>query len=258
MRRALVLLAIAALFAFAGAEAGRAELVPAGTVRLHLDGGFLPHALPRDRPAPLSVWVKGRVTTSDGSHPPPLRRLEIALNRHGRLDSRGLPTCSPARLQSTSTSAALDRCRDALVGHGHFHAAFTFGTTPAIPSDGTILAFNGRQSGHPVLLMHLFGTVPVHATFVLSVKISHSREGDFGTILRTKIPKLAGLGAITTIDLRIGRRYSFRGERHSYLSASCAAPPGFHSAYFPFLRGGFSFEGHSTVRATLLRGCQVR
>lgn len=228
-------------------------------LRVAFDGSFAPRSLPRDRGAPLRVWISGRVATSDGSQPPPLRRLELELNRHGRLSVRGLPTCRAAALQSTSTTEALERCRGALVGKGSFHASYDFGPDATIPSSGSILAFNGRRASGPALLLHLYGTVPVQATFVLPLAIHREDRGEFGTVLRARIPKLAGgLGSVTQIALEIGREYSVRGERRSYLAASCGAPLGLDAAVFPFLRGTFAFAGRPAFRTTLLRACRVR
>jgi len=258
MRRRLLTLTLLG-FALVAAAPAPAEVQQSGNLRVGFGGGFTPSSLTRDRLAPVAVRIQGHITTTDGSHPPPLQQLELALNRHGRLSTRGLPTCRAAALQSTSTEGALARCRGALVGHGKFHTSFQFGPGSTVPSDGAVLAFNSRRAGRPALLMHLSISVPVRVTFVLPMRIGHDAKGDFGTILRARIPRLAGgLGSITAIKLEIGRRYSFRGERRSYLSASCGAPAGFPAAVFPFLRGSFIFEDSRRIRTTLIRNCRVR
>jgi hypothetical protein len=94
---------------------------------------------------------------------------------------------------------------------------------------------------------------------VVPLQIGQRREGRFGTVLRARIPKLGGdLGSITKIQLKIGRRYSFGGQRRSYLSAACGAPAGFPGAVFPFARGSFRFEAHRKIQTTLIRDCRVR
>ena len=78
-------------------------------------------------------------------------------------------------------------------------------------------------------------------------------------MLTAHVPTLAGgQGSMTELQLRIGRRFSYRGARRSFLSAACAAPPGFPGATFAFARGIFSFDGGRTMHATLSRNCQVR
>jgi hypothetical protein len=216
-----------------------------------------PKNLPRQRLAPVKVEVSGSIATTDGSHPPPLRWLEIKLNRNGRLYSRGLPVCTAPTLQSTSTETALARCGGARVGSGHFRAEVTLGRP--IQVAGRIVAFNSRLAGKPALLLHLFAGAPVRFTLVVPLTVGHRREGQFGTILRSRIPRLGGdLGSVTAIDLKIGRQYRFGGKPRSYVSAACSAPEGFTEVPFTLARGIFRFEAHEEIAVTLPRVCRVR
>jgi hypothetical protein len=256
MRRRLVIPVLIALFAAAWGTSSSAETVQRGNLRVSFDADFAPHVLPRLRAAPVKIEVSGRIATTDGSHPPPLRWIEIKLNRNGRLDAKGLPVCTAPTLQSTSTETALSRCRPALVGSGSFHAEVKLGRE--IPAAGKILAFNSRSAGKPALLLHLFAGAPVRFTLVVPLTIGHLGKGEFGTVLRAKIPRLGGdLGSVTEIDLTIGRQYSSGGKRRSYVSAACGAPPALSEAVFPFARGSFRFEGHKGFEETLLRICRV-
>jgi hypothetical protein len=256
MRHRFLIPAVIAALVVAGSTSSFAETVQDGNLRVTFNADFAPHVLPRLQPAPVKVNVEGRIATTDGSHPPPLRRLEVKLNRNGRIYSKGLATCAAPTLQSTSTETALARCRPALVGTGNFHAEVKLGRE--IAAAGKILAFNSRLHGKPALLMHLFASAPVRFTLVVPLTIGHRSEGQFGTVLRAKIPRLGGdLGSVTEIDLTIGRRYSFAGKRRSYVSAACGAPSALNEAIFPFARGSFSFEGHRSFEETLLRVCRV-
>jgi hypothetical protein len=258
MRRRLAISALLALATLVGGATARGETFQKGTLRIAFDGGFAPRALPRESATPVTIDLNSSISTTDGSQPPPLRRLEIAFSSQGRLSTRGLPTCSSAALQSTTTETALEKCGPALVGHGSFGAALA-SSQALIPAHGSILVFNGRRDGKPALLLHLYGTVPVRATFVLPLAIEHRQGGQLGTVLVTKIPVLAGgLGSITEVNLKIGRRYSFAGQRRSFLSASCAAPAGFSLAIFPFARGSFRFVDGTRMETTLTRDCKVR
>jgi hypothetical protein len=228
-----------------------------GNIRITFDADFSPHALPRERPAPVRIDIEGRIATTDGTHPPALNWLEIELHRNGRLFNKGLPVCSAPILQSTSTETALARCRPALVGRGSFRADVRLGRE--VPATGAILAFNSRRAGKPALLLHFFAELPVRFTLIVPLTIGYRPEGQFGTVLRTRIPKLGGgFGSITEIDLSIARRYSFQDERRSYLSAACGAPADFPGAVFPFARASFRFESHREIRTTLVRDCRVR
>lgn len=255
----LMLLAFAALAASAPAKVREFEIIQKGNLRVKFGAEFTPSTLPRDRPAPITVEVAGAIATTDGSHPPPLRKLEIAINRHGRIETTGLPTCTAPLLQSTTTKEALARCGEARVGSGNFKAQLALGTGKDVPATGRIVVFNSRSAGKPALLIHLFIGVPVRVTMVVPITIGHKEEGEYGTVLRAPIPKLGGgLGSVTEIELKLGRRYTFDGRRRSYLASACSAPAGVGSVPFPFLRGKFRFEGHGKIVASLLKSCTVR
>ncbi|HEY0390168.1 MAG TPA: hypothetical protein VGC63_00480 [Solirubrobacterales bacterium] len=258
MRRLAISLVLA-LVALTSAVAARGELIQQDNLRVHFDGQLRPHALPRERRAPVSVSLEGAVSTTDGTRPPQLREMTIAVNRAGVVSSLGLPTCSAPRLQQTSTEAALRACRSALVGRGRFAANVDFPGAPLIPAKGEVLAFNSRLHGRPGMLLHLYGSSPVRAAFVLPFEISHRRRGRYGAVFSTKIPELASdLGYVTEIAMKIGRTYTYKGRRHSFLSASCAAPAGFRSASFPLAQATFSFANGQRLSTGLSRDCRVR
>jgi hypothetical protein len=255
-RRLLIPVLIAALALGLSAQSGAEKVIKDG-LELTFNADFAPHALPREHSAPVSVEVSGRIATTDGSHPPPLRWIELSINRAGRLYSKGLPVCSAPLLQSTSTEAALERCGPALVGRGSFRADVQLGKE--IAATGRILAFNSRHHGKQALVLHLFAGVPVRFTLVVPLTIGHPSKGRFGTVLRAKIPRLGGgLGSVTEIELTINRRYFHGGKRRSYVSAACSAPAEFSVVPFVFARGTFRFEGHSEISENLERTCQVR
>jgi hypothetical protein len=258
MRRRLAITPLLALLALSAAGLARGELAQKGNLRISFDGGFAPRSLPRARLAPVTVTLDGRISTTDGTHPPALRRLEVAVNRNGRLLTRGLPACRAAVLQTTSSAVALRQCRRALVGSGSFTAVLG-STEGPIPADGRLLAFNGSSAGRQALLLHFHIDTPVQATLVLPFVVSRRATGRFGTILTTDVPNLAGgLGSITGIELEIGREFSHRGRRLGFVSASCAAPAGFPGATFTFARGSFHFADGRVIDASLTRECRVR
>jgi hypothetical protein len=242
-----------------GAAIARAELSRNENLLVAFGGRFLPHSLPRDRDAPIRVDLTGQVKTTDGTRPPQLRRISIAVNRYGRLSTEGLPTCSPDQLESTDPQLAMERCGDALVGHGRFGAHLEFPELAPFPAEGTMLAFNGRSHGKPAVFLHIHGSNPVEITVILTFEISHRRKGKFGTIFTAKIPRIAAdLGYVSDLSLDFGRKYTYLGRQHSFLSARCAAPDGFPGAFFTFARGTFYFAGGKKVTSTLARDCLVR
>jgi hypothetical protein len=258
MRRRTLIVVTAVLVALLAATIASGELTQKGNLRLAFNGSFSPKDLPRDRPAPIAVEVEGSIGTTDETTPPVLQRVEIGINRAGLISTRGLPTCTASRLQSTTTAGALERCRPALVGHGSFSARID-GTQGPVPASGKILAFNGRAGGKPALLLQLTSQAPVRIAFVVPLKIERRSDRKFGTVLAAQLPTLAaGAATVTSIKLVIARDYTYRGQRHSFLSASCAAPAGFTAAIFAFARGSFHFADGKTINISLVRDCRVR
>jgi hypothetical protein len=255
-------LSIAAIFAVAllgVAVVAQGEVYQQGNLRVFFNGRLQPHDLPRERLAPVTVSLDGSIGTVDGSRPPQLSEITIAMNRAGKVFSAGLPICSASQLQQTSTEAALGLCRPALVGHGTFAANVDFPSAPLIPARGKVLVFNSRIDGKQGLLLHLYGSSPVRAAFVLPFKVERRSKGDFGTVFSTKIPNLASnLGYVTEIALTIGRRYSYAGRHRSFLSASCAAPAGFPGASYQLAKTTFAFSDGTSLTSRLIRECTVR
>jgi hypothetical protein len=259
MRRLLIAAAVAVCcLPIAGAAAQR-QIVQSGNVRVSFGGRLAPKALPRERLAPVTVHLDGSVAAVDGTRPPQLREISVAVNRSGQLSVAGLPNCSAATLQQTSTERALDLCRDALVGHGHFAANVDFPGSPLIPAEGKVLVFNNSGPKGAGMVLHLYGTRPARAAFVLPFKIARRPRGEFGTVFSARIPTLASdLGYVTDIELTIGRTYRYAGETRSFLSASCAAPAGFPGATYQLARATFTFPEETELTSTLPGNCKVR
>jgi hypothetical protein len=258
MRRLLTPIALAAV-ALLGAVAAQGETIQKGNLRVSFDGRLSPHELPRDRLAPVRARIESSIRTVDGSDPPPLRRVSIAVNREGKLSFAGLPTCSPTELQQTTTEAALDVCRRALVGRGRFAGRVAFPEIEPIQAEGRALVFNGRLNGKPALYLHIYSTSPIRITFVLPFEVKWQAKGRFGAILSAAIPRIASdRGYITDIELTIGREYRYRGHPRSFLSASCAALPGFATGFFALARTSFLFADGRTLAPTITRSCRVR
>lgn len=242
-----------------GATIAHSEVFGGNGLFVSFGGGFTPRTLPRDRDVPVTVNLETAIKTTDGSRPPQLRRISFAVNRYGQITTTGLPICRPALLESTDPQIALARCRTALVGSGHFGANVEFPNRAPFPVEGRMLAFNGRAHGRPAILLHIYGSNPVKITVILTFTIRHPARGNFGTVLSTRIPRLASdLGYVTDVSLTFNRKYRYRGKQHSFLSARCAAPVGFPGAIFSFTRGTFTFAGGKRIVTTLTRDCLVR
>jgi hypothetical protein len=250
-----IALAVAALVT-AGVAWG--EVAQKDNVRLAFDVEFSPHALPRDRAVPISARFSGNISAVNGAAPPRVRRLSIAFNRRGVVSTAGLPICRQQALQSVTSEEALARCRGALLGRGHFAAHIDF-LPSGFQAQGPALAFNGRRGGRQVIFLHVYVTAPIQAALVLVMTVSHQAQGEFGTVLSTTVPKLAGgAGYLTGIRLTLNRRYRFEGRTRSFISASCPAQAGFTVSAFTLARGSFEFANGQHANVALTRTCSVR
>lgn len=249
----LVALTAAALLA---ATPTAAETVQQEGIRLSFRGALEPRSLPRAQPAPVRLSLRAGIGAADGQPLPQLRHFSIAINRVGRLDSAGLPVCHFAQIQPATTRAALASCGGSLVGGGRFSASVQIPEQVPYPSRGRIDAFSGRYRGRPAILLHVYGTQPAPTSYTLPLTIGHAR-GRFGIVLRTSLAATTpSAGRVTGLSLELGRTYSFRGARRSYLSASCPAPRGSSFASFPFVRARLGFADRA-VAFTIRRSCGV-
>lgn len=239
-------------------SAASAELTARGDLFVKFDGGIAPRALPRAAPAPISVQISGTVRTLSGERPPALRRIAIAINRGGEIDTEGLPVCRSSQIYPGTTQDALAACGPALVGEGSYAADLAFPEQSSFPTRGRIVAFNARVGGGRAILAHVYGPSPIPISRIIVFRVRET-AGTFGTVITGNLPVATNrYGYLKRISLNLHRTYSYRGRRHSFLSAACAALPGFPGATFPFARASMAFADGRTLSSTLTRGCRVR
>lgn len=261
IRRKRAVLAAAAVVTL-GALALAAQTLAVNAIKGNLivafNGTITPSKLPRDKAAPVGVQMGGKIKTTDRSVPPKLERIVLGINRNGRLQTKGLPTCPLGQLRNATTQAARQVCGDALIGSGSVTSRVAFPGQGPFASNGGLLAFNGRRKGHPAIFAKVRSDQPLLVDFLIVFEV-RKRGGTFGTSLIGRIPPIAsGYGRISAFNLLLRRQYSFRGERLSYASASCPAPEGFPAANFAFAKVSYQFEDGRDLSSKLVRQCKVR
>jgi hypothetical protein len=257
LRKPAVMAATLALALLLAAFA-QATITQQGTLRVRFVGKLAPKRLPRIGLAPVSVSVSGNISTTNHTKPPQLQTITMAINRHGRLNSTGLPRCHYHQVQPASTREARAACADSLVGTGSFHANVALPDQSPFPSDGRVLAFNGTLHGRSVIYAHVFGTKPLPISQLIVFRI-HRIEGTYRVVLSAQLPQVvADWGYVSGLSLTLHRTYTYRGRLHSYLSAGCPAPKGVSVAPFDFARAAFGFDDGRTLYSSLTRSCKVR
>jgi hypothetical protein len=254
-RRAAMLLVPVLLLA----GAASAEVVQRGNLQVTTSGGLSPKRLPRTGTAPIAITVGGGIATVDGNLPPQLKKLRIEFNRHGRLETTGLPECRIGQIQPASTAQALSACRPALVGRGSFSIEAVLGGQQPYPTKGRLLVFNGSYNGRPALLGQIYSAHPFTNSFVIPFRIARLRHKRYGLVLSARLPRaFTEWGYVTGLELVLERRYSYRGRSRSFISAGCPAAKGFREALFTLTRTTFTFSGQMKVSSTVSGDCKVR
>jgi hypothetical protein len=259
MRRKLIYIsAVAAglaLMAASGAvgDRGTRQEHCAGVLCVGDDGGISPTKLPKHGGAPVTARIDGEVTTRDGSHPPALQDLEAKIDRTIEVDAVGLPTCSEGQLEATSSATAKKVCGEALVGSGTAEVEVAFPEQQPFRSTGPLLLFNGGVRGATTtVLLHAYVDVPAPTAVIVRATVTRIHQGRYGLLLKAHIPKVAGgAGSATAFDLKIGRSYTYKGRKKSFLSASC--PTGSWAT-----KGNLLFSDQIRVGFTHLFTCTSR
>jgi hypothetical protein len=244
---ALLVLALALLVS-APANAAR---VTVGKLVLRADGGFTPRQLPRRDYAAISFQGHAEIQMKDGSAPPALQRIRLDFDRDGRLTTAGLPVCQPGQIEGATTKQARARCGGAQVGGGHVEATASLPFIGRIEVRAPLTFFNGpRQGGNRTVLAHAQTTLPLPETYVVVIPVER-RRGIYGYRSTFDLPPLlGGLGALTHIDAKIGRRYKAGGHERSFISARC-------SDGILQTQGFASFADGTVVSGSLFKPCSA-
>jgi hypothetical protein len=222
LRRTLPFLAILLVGAIAATAASATAMVETRELRLELNAGFQPLDLPVHSFAPVQFKGSLEVSKPGGGVPAALQQIVLDFDRDGRLDVSGLPTCAPESIAAASVEEARGICKGAIVGTGKIEALVALPSGP-VPTSSPLTLFNGPpQEGKPTVIVHARTTVPATQTYAFTVPIE-KRRGEFRYRATVNLPPLAGgLGAVTRIQVKVGRRYTAGGVKRSYVAARCS------------------------------------
>lgn len=240
---------VVALFGAFLLSSAAADTVRLGNLVITIDGGITPKALPKKEAAPITLDLSGTLKSSDGTHPVALKSLDLEFDKNGHLNTKGLATCTTAKLQSTLTAQAKQSCGDALVGQGKVSAEIAFPEQAPFNASGPLLIFNGApKGGKQVLIFHVYAHVPAPTTFVTTALIS-KQGGKYGTRALVSIPTIvSGQGSLTSFKATLNKTFTYKGTKESLLTASC--PTGTLYAH-----GTFLFADGSKASGDVVRGC---
>ena len=253
MRKTLLrMLIVAGAVGAVGAGSAYALQLQVGKIVLDIGGGFSPTTLPKRENAPIKLRGYIKIATTDGSHPSPLTRMVLEFDKHGAVETRGLPKCTMRKLIATTTRRARKMCPGAVVGKGFGTAIVKFPEQAPIKASSPLTIFNGPEKhGNPTVLGHAYLTVAGSTTYVVPIEIQKVRNGRYGFKVVVNFPRISGgYGSPVYGRLKIGRTWKHKGKTLSYANARCA--DGRLQA-----RGQFTFKDGTFVQGTLFRPCKV-
>lgn len=242
---------LAGVILLVAAASAAAIVLHASNLVITTDGGFTPTTLPKKGYAPIKLHGFGKIATEDGSPPPILDTVTIWFDKNGKVETRGLPTCTPGKLAATTTSQARKLCPGAIVGKGFGKAVVIFPEQGPIPASSPITLFNAKpKHGNPVVLAHAHLTVPGPTTFVVPIEIQKVNDGRYGFKTVGKIPKIAGGAGIPLYArLSVGREWQYKGKTLSFANAGC--PDGRLQA-----KGQFKFKDGTFLQGSVFKRCK--
>jgi hypothetical protein len=248
LSRAVALCCTAAVLgaaSFAGAA-----LVSVNGISLRANGGFQPQVLPRKDYAPIEFQGFFDVAAWGGGKPVRLDEAVIDFDRDGRLDTTGLPTCSPDKLAGLGVRGGRSACGGAVVGTGRVEAFIEMPGGGSLEGSAALTIFNGPPlEGQPTAVLHTRMAVPEVQTFAILVPIER-RRGGFRYRAKLAIPEIAGgRGVLTRVEVDVGRR--FGGGKRSYVSARC-------SDGIIHTHGRFTFAEGTVIDGSVEKGCTAR
>jgi hypothetical protein len=245
-----LVLALAGIAIAKGKGNNKPIKVIAGNLELTANGSFSPTALPRHRLAPITLNISGKIRTLNGEHPPAVKEVVIETDKNGAINAKGLATCTSGKLQAQTTAKAEAICKQALIGKGNTSVQVAFPEQAPFIAKSKLLAFNGGvKGGKTTVYLHAFLKSPVSAAVVAVAKVSKVHHGRYGLKTVTTVPKIAGgYGSPISFNLKIGRTFTYKGKKQSYLLAKC--PDGHLNA-----KGVGIFSDGSRLAGSLVRSC---
>jgi hypothetical protein len=208
---------------FAATAFGSREVARVGNLILADNGGIFPSTLPKRRYAPITARIAGEVRTVDGSHPPAVRTVSLDVDKTIGIDGVGLPACKANRIEARTTADAKRACNSAIVGSGRGEVEVAFPEQAPFSASGPVVIFNGGVHGRTTLvLLHAYVAVPAPTAIVTMATVTRINRGRFGLHIEAQIPRIAGgAGSVTKFELKVGRKFTYRGKRKSFLVGSC-------------------------------------
>jgi hypothetical protein len=223
-RRVAILAAIVVVAALACAAVAVAVTTQIGDLKVSATAEFEPRQFPEHGTLPAQFSSIVRINSVDGDQPPALSALIFEFDKHGKLNFKGVPTCTMAKLEGTTPDEARKRCAGALLGTGTGKARVEMPGKAPFTISSPISVFNAPpEGGKPTLIAHAYETVPSPQALLAPFTIEKISHGRYGYRAEVKLPQIAGgAGAAILAEASFGRTYVRGGHKVGYVEAECS------------------------------------
>jgi hypothetical protein len=223
-RRAAILTVAAVVAALACAAVAVAVTTQIGDLKVSATAEFEPRQFPEHGTLPAQFSSIVRIAGVDGDQPPALSALIFEFDKHGKLNFKGVPTCTMAQLEGTTPDEARKRCAGALLGTGTGKARVEMPGKAPFTISSPISVFNAPpEGGKPTLIAHAYETVPSPQALLAPFTIEKINHGRYGYRAEIKLPQIAGgAGAAILAEASFGRTYKLHGKKVGYVEAECS------------------------------------
>jgi hypothetical protein len=251
-RRAALATGAVAAIVLACAAVAVAVTTQIGNLKVSATAEFQPRAFPPHGTLPASFSSIVRIKTMNGEQPPALKTLIFEFDKHGKLNFKGMPTCTMAKLEGTTPAEARKRCAAALLGTGTGKARVQMPGKAPFTISSPISVFNAPpEGGRPTLIAHAYETVPSPQALLVPFSIEKVSHGRYGFRTEIELPPIAGGdGAAILAEAHFGRTYVRHGRKVGYAEAECA---GGRLQVF----GKLTFADGSHLQSLLTSPCHV-
>jgi hypothetical protein len=225
VKRQVAITAVALLAAaLACAAAALAVTTQIGNLKVSATAEFQPRQFPEHGTVPARFGSIVRINSVDGDQPPALKTLTFEFDKHGKLNFKGVPTCTMAKLEGTTPGEARRRCAGALLGTGVGKARVEMPGKAPFTISSPISIFNAPpEGGRPTMIAHAYETVPSPQALLTQFSIERIHHGRYGYRTEIELPEIAGGdGAAILAEASFGRTYSQHGHKVGYVEAECS------------------------------------
>jgi hypothetical protein len=223
-RRLAVALAVGVVALLACAAAALAITTQIGPLKVSATGEFEPHAFPAKGTLPTTFTSTVHIRGLNHKSPPALKSLTFEFDKHGRINFKGLPTCTAPKLEGATPNQARSRCAGALLGTGVGKARVEMPGMAPFTLTSPISIFNAPpKGGEPTMIAHAWETVPSPQALLTEFEIEKISHGRYGYRTEISLPAIAGgAGAATLAEATFGRTFKRGGREVGYVEAECS------------------------------------